>query len=262
MSFIVIADGTHALPLATSQDHKRRDDGDRGPQYRRHGRLFARAASSRPRCTRASCARSSIPRCRALADEGMPYTGFLYAGLMIAPGRHAERARVQLPLRRSGDAAAPHAPAVRSHAAVRGGARRQARRSRAPTGTRARRSESSWPRRATPAVCSTRRCHRGTRPRGAPAGEGLPRRHAARMPATRARRTAAGCCARSAWAQSVRAAQSAGVRARRCHPLARRAVPARHRPPRARRAKRGRDSPCRGIARSTRWHTRSEPHGQ
>ena len=42
-SFFALVDGEHALPLATAQDHKRVGDGDTGPQYRRHGRLFAGA---------------------------------------------------------------------------------------------------------------------------------------------------------------------------------------------------------------------------
>ena len=42
-SFIVMVDGRHVLPLASSQDHKRLQDGDRGTQHRRHGRVFAGA---------------------------------------------------------------------------------------------------------------------------------------------------------------------------------------------------------------------------
>ncbi|HUL45911.1 MAG TPA: phosphoribosylamine--glycine ligase [Steroidobacteraceae bacterium] len=83
-SFIVMADGVHLLPLATSQDHKRRDDGDRGPNTggmgayspapvvteRLHGRIMREVIE---------------PTIRGLAADGLPYTGFLYAGLMIAP---------------------------------------------------------------------------------------------------------------------------------------------------------------------------------
>ena len=56
-SFIVMADGRHVLPLASSQDHKRLRDRRRGPEYGRNGRLFAGARSSRRRSTRGSCAR-------------------------------------------------------------------------------------------------------------------------------------------------------------------------------------------------------------
>jgi phosphoribosylamine---glycine ligase len=83
VSFIVMADGEHALPLATSQDHKRRDAGDRGPNTGGMG-----AYSPAPLVTPALHARVMCeviePALRGLAAEGMPYTGFLYAGLMIA----------------------------------------------------------------------------------------------------------------------------------------------------------------------------------
>jgi phosphoribosylamine--glycine ligase len=83
-SFIVMADGKHVLPLATSQDHKRRDDGDRGPNTGGMG-----AYSPAPVVTpllHARVMREVIePTIRGLAADDMPYTGFLYAGLMIAP---------------------------------------------------------------------------------------------------------------------------------------------------------------------------------
>ena len=83
-SFIVMADGRHILPLATSQDHKRRDDGDRGPNTGGMG-----AYSPAPVITPAIHARIMReviePTILGLAAEGTPYTGFLYAGVMIAP---------------------------------------------------------------------------------------------------------------------------------------------------------------------------------
>src|ERR1700730_16140749 len=83
-SFIVMADGRHSLPLASSQDHKRREDGDRGPNTGGMG-----AYSPAPVVTPAMHTRIMReviePTIRGLAAEGMPYTGFLYAGLMIAP---------------------------------------------------------------------------------------------------------------------------------------------------------------------------------
>jgi len=82
-SFIVMADGTHVLPLATSQDHKRLLDGDQGPNTGGMG-----AYSPAPVVTAAlheRIMREVIhPTLAGLAAEGMPYTGFLYAGLMIA----------------------------------------------------------------------------------------------------------------------------------------------------------------------------------
>ncbi len=83
-SFIVMADGAHILPLATSQDHKRRDDGDAGPNTGGMG-----AYSPAPVVTAAQHERIMCeviePAIRGLAADGMPYTGFLYAGIMIAP---------------------------------------------------------------------------------------------------------------------------------------------------------------------------------
>ena len=82
-SFIVMADGSHVLPLATSQDHKRLEDGDRGPNTGGMG-----AYSPAPVVTpviHARIMREVIePTIRGLAAEGMAYTGFLYAGIMIA----------------------------------------------------------------------------------------------------------------------------------------------------------------------------------
>jgi len=81
-SFIVMADGTHVLPMATSQDHKRVGDGDTGPNTGGMG-----AYSPAPVVTDAVYARIMdeviMPTVRGMADEGLPYTGFLYAGLMI-----------------------------------------------------------------------------------------------------------------------------------------------------------------------------------
>jgi phosphoribosylamine--glycine ligase len=83
-SFIVMADGRHVLPLATSQDHKRLLDGDLGPNTGGMG-----AYSPAPVITPALHARIMReviePTIHGLAADGMPYTGFLYAGLMIAP---------------------------------------------------------------------------------------------------------------------------------------------------------------------------------
>jgi phosphoribosylamine--glycine ligase len=81
-SFIVMADGAHALPLATSQDHKRLRDGDTGPNTGGMG-----AYSPAPVVTpglHARVMREIIqPAIAGMAKDGTPYTGFLYAGLMI-----------------------------------------------------------------------------------------------------------------------------------------------------------------------------------
>ena len=83
VSFIVMADGRHILPLATSQDHKRRDEGDRGPNTGGMG-AYSPAPCVTPE-PHARIMREVInPTIAGLAADGMPYTGFLYAGLMIA----------------------------------------------------------------------------------------------------------------------------------------------------------------------------------
>jgi phosphoribosylamine--glycine ligase len=83
-SFIVMADGKHILPFATSQDHKRLRDADQGPNTGGMG-----AYSPAPVVTDAMHTRIMKevlePAIRGLAADGMPYTGFLYAGIMIAP---------------------------------------------------------------------------------------------------------------------------------------------------------------------------------
>jgi phosphoribosylamine--glycine ligase len=81
-SFIALVDGTRVVPLASSQDHKTRDDGDRGPNTGGMG-----AYSPAPVVTRAVHERVMreimLPTVRGLATDGIHYRGFLYAGLMI-----------------------------------------------------------------------------------------------------------------------------------------------------------------------------------
>lgn len=82
-SFIALCDGRHALPLATSQDHKRLLDGDRGPNTGGMG-----AYSPAPVVTPAVHARAMReviqPVLKGMEKQGTPYIGFLYAGLMIS----------------------------------------------------------------------------------------------------------------------------------------------------------------------------------
>jgi phosphoribosylamine--glycine ligase len=81
-SFIAMVDGSHVLPMATSQDHKRVGDGDTGPNTGGMG-----AYSPAPVVTpgvHARIMREVIePTVRGMAADGNPFTGFLYAGLMI-----------------------------------------------------------------------------------------------------------------------------------------------------------------------------------
>ncbi len=81
-SFIVLADGEHVLPLATSQDHKRLRDGDRGPNTGGMG-AYSPAPVVTPEL-HARVVREIIqPVLAGMTEEGHRYTGFLYAGLMI-----------------------------------------------------------------------------------------------------------------------------------------------------------------------------------
>jgi phosphoribosylamine--glycine ligase len=81
-SFIVLADGRHALALATSQDHKRLQDGDRGPNTGGMG-AYSPAPVVTP-TVHAKVMREVIqPALTGMEKDGTPYSGFLYAGLMI-----------------------------------------------------------------------------------------------------------------------------------------------------------------------------------
>lgn len=81
-SFIVMADGEHILPLATSQDHKARDNGDRGPNTGGMG-AYSPAPVVTPEIYQRIMQEVIVPTVQGMAAEGNPYTGFLYAGVMI-----------------------------------------------------------------------------------------------------------------------------------------------------------------------------------
>ena len=82
-SFIVMVDGTHILPMATSQDHKARDEGDTGPNTGGMG-AYSPAPVVTPEIHQRVLREVIEPTVHGMAAEGHPYTGFLYAGLMIA----------------------------------------------------------------------------------------------------------------------------------------------------------------------------------
>ena len=84
-SFIVMVDGEHILPLATSQDHKRVGDGDTGPNTGGMG-AYSPAPIVTPEIHARIMREVIEPTVRGMAAEGNPYTGFLYAGLMIRDG--------------------------------------------------------------------------------------------------------------------------------------------------------------------------------
>jgi phosphoribosylamine--glycine ligase len=81
-SFIVIVDGKTALPFATCQDHKARDDGDKGPNTGGMG-AYSPAPVVTPEVHERAMHDVIMPTVRGMAQEGNTYVGFLYAGLMI-----------------------------------------------------------------------------------------------------------------------------------------------------------------------------------
>jgi len=83
-SFIVMVDGKHILPLATSQDHKRLLDGDQGPNTGGMG-AYSPAPVVTPEIHARAMREIIAPTVAGMASDGIPYTGFLYAGLMIGP---------------------------------------------------------------------------------------------------------------------------------------------------------------------------------
>ncbi len=83
-SFIVMVDGEHILPMATSQDHKARDDGDQGPNTGGMG-AYSPAPVVTSELHQRILQEIIGPTVRGMAADGHPYLGFLYAGLMIDP---------------------------------------------------------------------------------------------------------------------------------------------------------------------------------
>ncbi|MFT3963076.1 phosphoribosylamine--glycine ligase [Propionivibrio sp.] len=81
-SFIVMVDGKNVLPLASSQDHKRIFDGDAGPNTGGMG-AYSPALVVTPAVHAKAMREIILPTVRGMANDGIPYTGFLYAGLMI-----------------------------------------------------------------------------------------------------------------------------------------------------------------------------------
>ncbi len=82
-SFIVMVDGKNILPMATSQDHKRVGEGDSGPNTGGMG-AYSPAPVVTPEIHERIMREVIVPTVEGMAAEGNPYTGFLYAGLMIS----------------------------------------------------------------------------------------------------------------------------------------------------------------------------------
>ena len=82
VSFFVLSDGEHALPLATAQDHKRVFDGDKGPNTGGMG-AYSPAPAMTPQLAARTLDEIITPTIRAMQQMGMPYRGVLYLGVMI-----------------------------------------------------------------------------------------------------------------------------------------------------------------------------------
>ena len=83
-SFIVVCDGKTVVPLATSQDHKRLQTGDLGPNTGGMG-AYSPAPVVTPSVYAKAMSEVIMPTIEGMAKDGIPFTGFLYAGLMITP---------------------------------------------------------------------------------------------------------------------------------------------------------------------------------
>lgn len=83
-SFIVMVDGDNVLPLATSQDHKARDNGDKGPNTGGMG-AYSPAPVVTDEMHKRIMNEVIYPTVEGMKSDGYPYTGFLYAGIMVAP---------------------------------------------------------------------------------------------------------------------------------------------------------------------------------
>ncbi|MGE3920973.1 MAG: phosphoribosylamine--glycine ligase [Gammaproteobacteria bacterium] len=86
-SFIVLTDGKHILPLASAQDHKTRDNGDKGPNTGGMG-AYSPAPIVTPQLSQLVLETIIQPTIEGMAQEGHPYVGFLFAGLMIDKNNH------------------------------------------------------------------------------------------------------------------------------------------------------------------------------
>ena len=88
-SFIVMVDGEHVLPMASSQDHKRLLDHDQGPNTGGMG-AYSPAPVVTPAIHEKVMNEIILPTVRGMAADGIPFTGFLYAGLMIGKDANGE----------------------------------------------------------------------------------------------------------------------------------------------------------------------------
>jgi len=84
LSVFFLSDGENALPLVPSRDHKRRYEGDRGPNTGGMG-AYAPVSDGTAALVERARVEVALPILRGMAERGLPYRGFLYAGLMLTP---------------------------------------------------------------------------------------------------------------------------------------------------------------------------------
>jgi phosphoribosylamine---glycine ligase len=118
-SFIVLCDGVNALALATSQDHKRLLDADQGPNTGGMG-AYSPAPVVTPAVHQRAMDEVILPTLRGMAADGIPYTGFLYAGLMITPDGRVKTLEFNCRMGDPGDPADHDAPAKQPGAGAAG----------------------------------------------------------------------------------------------------------------------------------------------
>ena len=160
-SFIVMSDGRNALALATSQDHKRLLDGDLGPNTGGMG-AYSPAPVVTPTIHARVMREIILPTIHGMAADGIPYTGFLYAGLMIDP--HGEVRTLEFNCRMGDPETQPIMARLKSDLVRCSTPRSTAASTRSrPSGTGAPRSASWWP----PPAIRMRRA-RATRSRACP----------------------------------------------------------------------------------------------
>ena len=175
VSFIVVASDQQVIALATSQDHKRRDDGDKGPNTGGMG-AYSPAPIVTPQLHQRIMREVIEPTLQRPAQRRQSLPGLSLCRVDDRGGRHAQCLGIQLSIRRSGNAADLDAPAKRSGRSMRGRACRHAARSTRFDGTRARRSGWSWPRAAT-RMLSARAIRSAVWRRQPPARESISWRH-------------------------------------------------------------------------------------
>jgi phosphoribosylamine--glycine ligase len=176
-SFIVMCDGKNVLTLATSQDHKRIGDGDTGPNTGGMG-AYSPAPVVTPNVHAKVMQEIIHPTVAGMAKDGVPFTGFLYAGLMIDAKGPAAHGGVQLPAGRPRGPGHPDAAEERPVRGADAGHRRHAGQGRAAVGPPHRAGRGDGRARLPGRAAQGRRHHRPARAGGCGRRpEGLSRRH-------------------------------------------------------------------------------------